>query len=69
MVPQRKRRSKERNTRKDVIKVDVVATNWHNRALMEFSEKADNLFKTVKDGGQVLNVMLGWHNKTAASSA
>jgi hypothetical protein len=47
----------------DFVKVNVAATNRHHGALVEVGAKARNLSKTLKDGGKVLHIVLGWSNE------
>jgi hypothetical protein len=52
-----------RNALKDVIKVNVPATNGNHGTLEEVCAKAGDFTKAMKDGRQVLNVLLDGGNK------
>jgi hypothetical protein len=62
-VAQRKRCPSYRNTLKNVLKVNVPATNRHNGALVEVGAKAGDKPKTMKNKRQVLKVLLDRRHK------
>jgi hypothetical protein len=57
-IPQRKRCPSCRDTLKHIVKVNIMASNGNNGALVEVCIKAGDVTKTLKNHRKVLDILL-----------